>query len=138
MLEGWCVGARSVDGAALAEPCNALEREGDPEGVWRRYANAQLATDYADLFAILDAFAYLRAPDLESIRRWRLEQEAERPAAQRMNAAAVDRFVEHYERITREMLATLPGRADWTIELAPDHSIAGIIRRGPQRAPSRA
>ena len=55
-----------------------------------------------------------------------------------MDAAAIDRFVEHYERITRDMLASLPGRADWTIELAPDHRIAGIVRRDPNPTRSRS
>lgn len=138
VVEGWCVGARSVEEEALVEPCNALEREADPDGRWRRHANEQLAAGYAEVFSLLDAIVYLRAPDLAAVRRWRLEQEAERPDHQRMEAAAIDRFVEHYERITRDMLVTLPGRADWTIELAPDHTIAGIARSDPNRPRSRS
>ena len=79
--------------------------------MWRRHANAQLASGYAALFLLLDAVVYLRAPDLAAVRRWRLEQEAERPSVQRMNAASIERFVEHYERITRDMLARPPGWA---------------------------
>ena len=138
VVEGWCVGARSVEEAALVEPCNALEREADPDGHWRRHANEQLGSGYAELFALLEAIVFLRAPDLAAVRRWRLEQEAERPDHQRMDAVAIDRFVEHYERITRDMLATLPGRADWTIELAPDHRIAGIARSDRNRNRSRS
>ena len=138
VVEGWCVGARSVDEAALVAPCNALEREKDPDGRWRRHVNEQLASGYAELFSLLDAIVYLRAPDLAAVRRWRLEQEAERPDHQRMDAATIDRFVEHYERITREMLETLPGRADWTIALAPDHGIAGIARSDRNQTRSRS
>lgn len=138
VVEGWCVGARSVGEAELVEPCNALEREADPDGRWRRHANEQLASGYAELCSLLDAIVFLRAPDLAAVRRWRLEQEAERPERQRMDADAIERFVEHYERITRDMLANLPGRADWTIELAPDHRVAGIARREPNRARFRA
>ena len=47
-----------------------------------------------------------------------------------MDAGEIDRFVKHYERITLEMQATLPDRADWTVELAADHSIAGLRRNG--------
>lgn len=129
VLEGWCVGARAVPEAALAAPCNALEREVDPDGRWRRFVNERLATDYAALFARLERIVFLRAPDLGSVRRWRLEQERARPVDLRLDAAAIDRFVAHYERITLDMLATLPDRADWTIGLAPDHSIASIARR---------
>lgn len=129
VVEGWCVGARPESGDALATPCNALERERDPDGRWRRAVNDRLATDYAALFGELDALVFLRAPDLACIRRWRLDQESERPPAQRRHAAEIERFVAHYERITLAMRRELPARADWTIELAPDHSIAAIHRR---------
>ena len=85
-----------------------------------------------------DSIVYLRAPDLAAVRRWRLEQEVERPPHQRMEAAALDRFVAHYERITCDMLATLPGRANWTIELAADHGITEIVRRDSNRTRSRS
>jgi D-glycerate 3-kinase len=129
VLEGWCVGAGSVDEVALAVPVNALERESDPDRIWRRHANDALATGYAALWADLDQVVFLRAPDLAAVVRWRLEQEAERPVAQRMGSAAIDRFVQHYERTTLEMMGSLPDRADWTIELGPDHAITAIRRR---------
>ncbi len=43
LLEGWCVGARAQPAAALADPINALERDEDPDGAWRGFANAALA-----------------------------------------------------------------------------------------------
>ncbi|MBY0398985.1 kinase [Myxococcota bacterium] len=129
LLEGWCVGATAAPEAALYRPCNAIERDADPDGRWRRHANDRLAREYAALFAHLDRLVFLKAPDLDAVRRWRLEQEAERPLEQRLDAAAIERFVAHYERITRDMLAGLPGRADWTILLGTDHSIAAIERR---------
>ncbi len=126
VLEGWCVGAGRIDEAALAEPVNALERDVDPDVAWRRYANEALAAGYAALWAELDQLVFLRAPDLAAIRRWRLAQEMERPLAQRMSAAAIDRFVQHYERTTLEMMRSLPARADWTIELGADHALTAI------------
>ncbi len=128
LLEGWCVGAKPVGDAALASPCNRLEREEDADGVWRGHANAELARGYADLWRELESLIFLRVPDLDAVRRWRLAQEAERPVDRRLDAAAVARFVAHFERITLDLVADLPGRADWTITLAPDHSIASIQR----------
>ncbi|MBK7948891.1 MAG: kinase [Deltaproteobacteria bacterium] len=135
VLEGWCVGAGASPEAGLCTPFNALERDEDRDGRWRRASNEALASSYAALFARLDELVYLRPPDLDSVRRWRLEQEAERPAERRMDAAAIERFVAHYERITEAMRASLPDRLEWTIELARDHSIAHIVRRGRERSP---
>lgn len=129
VLEGWCVGASPLDEGSLAVPCNALERDEDPEGVWRRHQARELAGSYAALWAELEALVFLRVPDLDCVRRWRLRQEADRPVEHRLDAAAIDRFVAHYERITLDLVARLPERAEWTVELAPDHSIASIVRR---------
>ena len=129
VIEGWCVGARAQAPAELEQPCNALERDADPDGIWRRHVDAALGGDYARLWGMLDQLVFLRAPDLAAVRRWRLEQEAGLPSEERMDAAAIDRFVEHYERITRGMLCELPDRADWTVVLGSDHSIAGLARR---------
>ena len=124
VLEGWCVGAEPVDAASLVQPINALEAESDPDGRWRRYVNDQLGDRYAKTWALLEFLVYLRVPDLAAVRRWRLQQEQTRPESQRLDAAAIDRFVQHYERVTLAMMDSLPGRADLTVELADDHSIA--------------
>jgi len=137
VLEGWCIGALAQPAEALLSPCNDLERDEDPDGRWRCYVNQALSRSYSALFALLDAIVFLRAPDMACVRRWRLEQEAERPPGQRMDAATVARFVAHYERITRDMRANLPGRAAWTIDLNADHSIEAIERRDPTGRHSR-
>ncbi|MEZ4283044.1 MAG: kinase [Myxococcota bacterium] len=131
LLEGWCVGAEPAGAAALALPSNALERVEDPTGIWRRHQDGELAGGYAALWSDLERLVFLRAPDLDAVRRWRLEQEAERPAHQRLDAAGVARFVAHYERITARLIADPPPRADWRVALAADHSIAAITRRSP-------
>jgi D-glycerate 3-kinase len=129
LLEGWCVGAKAVPEASLADPINDLERDHDVDGIWRRYVNARLAGDYSRTWSALDYLVYLRVPDLAAIRRWRLQQENSRPVHQRLDSDEVDRFVQHYERITRSMMASLPKRADLTIRLAEDHSISTVVFR---------
>jgi len=128
IFEGWCVGARPQPDAALAEPINPLEREEDSGGTWRRAVNAALAGPYADLFALIDRLVLLAAPDFAIVADWRLEQEltlrrqllAEgRDPTGLMDQAAIARFVQHYERLTRAILAEMPDRADLTIHL--DH-----------------
>jgi D-glycerate 3-kinase len=43
-----------------------------------------------------------------------------------MDAAAIRRFVMHYERLTRHNLAELPARADVTLELDEAHGYSRI------------
>jgi len=119
ILEGWCVGARPQAQQALVEPVNSLEREDDPDGTWRRHVNAALAGDYQRLFARIDLLILLAAPEFEVVRGWRAEQEAGLRAGGRggMNDASIARFVEHYERLTRHILAEMPAYADLTIRL---------------------
>lgn len=134
LLEGWCVGAVAESAAALAEPINALEREEDADGTWRSHANAALAGDYARLFARLDRLILLAAPDFSVVRAWRLQQEDELrarvgPGGQVMDAGAIARFVSHYERLTRHILAEMPGRADLVVHLDPRRRVEAIISR---------
>ena len=75
LFEGWCVGAAPQAEAALADPINALERDEDPHGVWRRFVNAALAGPYRSLFAQFDRLVMLQAPGFDVVERWRLQQE---------------------------------------------------------------
>jgi len=114
IFEGWCLGARPQDAAALAEPVNALERERDPEGIWRRYVNAALR-DYQPLFDRIDFGVLLAAPDFDVIARWRTEQE--RRAGGPMTDDQIRDFIAHYQRLTEQLLRKGPDWADLTIRL---------------------
>lgn len=125
VLEGWCVGAPAAS-ASVANALNPLERERDPHGHWRQHVEQALRGEYAQLNAALDAIVFLQVPDLAAVRRWRLQQEAERPPAQRMTPAQVRDFVAHYERVTRRMLATLPTTADTAVVLNAAHRVVAV------------
>jgi D-glycerate 3-kinase len=127
ILEGWCVGARPQTDAELAEPVNALERDEDPDGIWRRYVNDALRGPYRALFDRLSPLVLLEAPSFEVVHGWRSEQEkklAQRiareggDASRVMDEAAIGRFIAHYERVTRHILAEMPDRADHLIRLS--------------------
>lgn len=124
IFEGWCVGARAQDEEALGPPVNVLESGEDPDGVWRHYVNAQLNGPYATLFALIDRLVLLAAPDFSVVRRWRGQQEDElrtqrsaEDAPRVMDEAQLDRFVQHYERLTRHILQEMPARADLVLPL---------------------
>lgn len=129
ILEGWCVGTMAQSDTELQRPVNALERDEDPDGTWRQYVNDQLKVKYESIFSQLDALIFIGAPNFEAILRWRLEQEEKLAATSPsnssglMNKEQITRFIQFYERLTRENLATLPKRADFVFRLDDTHSI---------------
>lgn len=123
VLEGWCVGARSQSPDALRAPVNDLEAGADADRRWRRHVNDALGGAYARLFAGFDCLIFLRVPSLDAVRRWRLDQEADRPPERRLGAEEIERFVAHYERVTLWMLEDLPDRADVVVDLDEGHRV---------------
>jgi D-glycerate 3-kinase len=139
LFEGWCVGARPQDEAALAIPVNALERDEDKDGAWRRYVNDRLRTDYAALFGRIDILAMLQAPGFEAVFSWRSLQEeklAAKVARERLTGTRVmtpdqiRRFLMFYQRITETILQEMPGRADILMPMTADHRILRVEFRG--------
>jgi D-glycerate 3-kinase len=125
LLEGWCLGAAPQPEGDLTPPVNELEAHEDPDGTWRRHANAALAGEYQQLWARIDRLVFLAAPDWAVVADWREQQEAElrQTAPGTMTPGQVARFIQHYERLTRWMLEDLPGRADLTLRLDRDRRV---------------
>jgi D-glycerate 3-kinase len=135
LFEGWCVGAIPQDDAALLQPVNVLERDEDAAGVWRRYVNDRLKSDYAGLFGRIDILALLKAPSFEVVYGWRALQEqklAEKvrreglSGAKVMDGQQIRRFLMCYQRLTEWILEEMPGRADVLMPLDEDHRITGL------------
>ncbi len=139
LFEGWCVGAVPQICADLEAPINVLEREHDADGRWRRYVNEQLSGPYRKLFGLIDRLVMLQAPGFEVVFEWRRQQEheLERRARQSggsspvrvMSDTELQRFVMHYERLTRHILAEMPGRADVLVTLDAHRHIVALERR---------
>lgn len=130
ILEGWCLAAESESPEHLSEPLNRLEAEEDPDGTWRRYVNECLASGYPHLFGLIDELIMLKAPGFQCVYQWRLQQESKikrRPGDRVMSEDQLRRFVEHFERITRHCLSTLPGKADLVYELNARQEITGMF-----------
>jgi D-glycerate 3-kinase len=124
ILEGWCLGLEPQPDADLVEPINALEREEDPEGVWRQWVNTKLA-GYLSVWRRLDALVLLQAPSWDVVARWRDEAEwslRARGEPRAMDEGEMTRFLQHYERLSRHALATLPGKADMVVTLDQDRN----------------
>jgi D-glycerate 3-kinase len=128
IVEGWALGIRPQLQAALAAPINELERKEDLDGSWRHWVNKQLR-GYQPLWRKFDALIVLQAPSWGIVRRWRGEQEQDllaRHAPLAMDAVAMERFLAHFERLSRHALATLPALADSCVEYDDERHVTGL------------
>lgn len=154
LFEGWCVGAVAEPAEALESPINALEREEDADGTWRRAVNDHLAGEYQALFGLMDALLMLRVEGMHRVFQWRRLQEHKLAESVGASGAApsklrimsdeeVERFIMHYERLTRHILAEMPRRADIVFDLDASHSAARVhvnrpVRKSRHRCRSRS
>ena len=128
VIEGWCFGAKSQAPNSLIEPVNHLERSEDPDGVYRDYVNTALATQYPQLFELVDSTAMLRAPSFKTVFEWRLEQEQKLieklqltktalASLSTMSDQEIRRFIQNFQRITEHCLEEMPTRVDHLFQL---------------------
>jgi D-glycerate 3-kinase len=139
ILEGWCLGAQAQTEADLQQPVNDLEKDEDPQAIWRRYVNQQLSGNYSNLFKLIDTLIMLKAPSFDCVFNWRLEQEnklrvslSQNPATTQqdidkiMDDKAVGRFIKFYQRITQHLLTTLPNKVNYLFELDENRVIQSL------------
>ena len=119
----------------LLNPVNELEQTEDKEGVWRRYVNQQLSLDYQTLFRRINELVMLQAPSFDKVFEWRSKQEQKlklklklknkigNKAKGVMDSTELHRFIQHYERLTRHCLVTLPAQADVVFRLDDNHRV---------------
>lgn len=122
LVDAWCLGGLPVP---PSPPLNAVEQE-DTNGRWREIQNEYLRTSYAEWFAAFDAIVFLQAPSWEIVRRWRGQQEVTLRGRPLTDAEEtwIDRFIQHYERITRSMIAG-GAKADLVVRLDEERRVIG-------------
>ena len=138
IFEGWCLGAQAQTQDQLSIAINELEQLEDADGSWRHYVNQQLKDCYTDLFSRIDLSIMLKAPSFDCVLSWRCEQETKlRFSLQQqeqhaftdcMNEAQLARFIQFYQRITEELMTTLPDNVDYLIKLDNDRTVTQLLR----------
>jgi D-glycerate 3-kinase len=129
ILEGWFVGVKPQGQDELAHSINDLEAVEDSDGRWRAYVNQQLAGAYQSLFEKFHMLLMLQAPGFEQVLQWRSLQEeklrmhAVTDASGLMDRKGIEHFIQHFERLTRHCLRTLPDSADRVFRLDAAHRI---------------
>lgn len=130
VFEGWFLGTPAQDDNALDSPLNALEREADADGRWRRWCNQALARDYPALWQRCNRLWFLQPPDFSVVPRWRWQQEqnlqAAQPGRHGMSRPQLERFVQYYERVSRQALHALPGLADHVVVLDGQRQVQAV------------
>jgi D-glycerate 3-kinase len=120
VFEGWFLKVPAEPESRLRHPLNALEREHDRDGVWRRYCNDAL-DGYAPLWRRLDRLLFLQGPGFAVVPDWRWQQErtlqAAQPRRRAMSRTEVERFVLYFERVSRQALKRLPAIADRRLQI---------------------
>ena len=67
---------------------------------------------------------FLAVPDMDSVLKWRLQQEQGLSSgAGVMDEGGIREFIMYFERITRAMLEDLPKRSDITLFLNEGHDL---------------
>lgn len=136
IFEGWCVGITAQDHEDLLRPANALEHDEDKNHQWRSFVNRQLESDYADIFAQLDFLIAVQAPSFDCVFEWRMLQEEKMIArlkeagediSNTLNAAQIERFISHYQRLTEHAFDIMPSHADCVLYLNSDHSCRELV-----------
>ena len=134
ILEGWCIGVPAQTRAQLQAPLNELERHEDADGRWRHWVNSRLEDEYEQAWRQLDRLVMLQAPGFDVVTQWRDQQEQavrRRNAPHALSAPALQRFLMHYERISRHALKTLPALADVRVVLDAQRRVARVVARTP-------
>jgi D-glycerate 3-kinase len=131
IIEGWCLGCRPVEPELLFEPLNDLERNEDKDRSWRQIVNVSIGT-YKQLFDHLDEMIMLITLNFDSVLRWRREQEKKlRMSAQAgghkiMTPPEIERFIQLFERVSRNTEARVERIADIVFTHDQDHGIQAV------------
>ncbi len=137
VLEGWCLSIPCQQDIKLSLPVNVLETQEDCDGRWRQFVNQQVAQDYSEFYALVDFLVMLKAPSFDKVYEWRQNQEAKLAekvmggagtGTKLMDREQLQRFIQHYERLTRHGLEVLPALADVVFELTDQQTIAGKLK----------
>ena len=131
LLEGWCCGSTPINREYLFNNINRLESTLDKNKVWRQYYNSQLQKDYKKVFSLFDQQIYIQAPTFTYILKWRYAQEKSNALKSKdekfMNKTDLQKFIQHYEKLTKWMIKTMPAKADMLIKIDKNQKIKKVV-----------
>ena len=131
LLEGWCCGSTPINREYLFNNINHLESTLDKNKLWRQYYNSQLQKDYKKVFSLFDQQIYIQAPSFTYILKWRYAQEKSNALKSKdekfMKKTDLRKFIQHYEKLTKWMIKTMPAKADMLIKIDKNQKIKKVV-----------
>jgi D-glycerate 3-kinase len=131
LLEGWCCGSPPISRDYLFKNINRLESTLDKNKAWRQYYNFQLQKDYKKVFSLFDQQIYIQAPSFTYILKWRYAQEKSNALKSKdekfMKKTDLRKFIQHYEKLTKWMIKTMPAKADMLIKIDKNQKIKKVV-----------
>ena len=131
LLEGWCCGSPPISRDYLFKNINRLESTLDKNKAWRQYYNFQLQKDYKKVFSLFDKQIYIQPPSFTYISKWRYTQEKSNALKSKdekfMKKTDLQKFIQHYEKLTKWMIKTMPAKADMLIKIDKNQKIKKVV-----------
>ena len=131
LLEGWCCGSVPIANKYLFKNINSLENTYDKNTNWRKYYNSLLRNEYKSVFSLFDKKIYIKAPSFKYVLKWRYAQEKRNASNSNnkniMNKAKLKEFIQHYEKLTKWMMLTMPNQADILIKINSNQKIKKLL-----------
>ena len=131
LLEGWCCGSAPIANKYLFKNINTLENTYDKNTNWRKYYNSLLRNEYKSVFSLFDKKIYIKAPSFKYALEWRYLQEKSNASKSNnknvMNKVKLQEFIQHYEKLTKWMMLTMPNQADILIKINSNQKIKKLL-----------
>ena len=131
LLEGWFCGSAPIANKYLFKNINTLENTYDKNKNWRKYYNSLLRNEYKSVFSMFDKKIYIQAPSFKYVLKWRYSQEKGNAIKSDnkniMNKAKLQKFIQHYEKLTKWMMLNMPTKADILIKIDSNQKIKKLL-----------
>jgi len=133
LLEGWCCGSKPISNKYLFKNINSIENVFDKNKIWRKYYNSLLQNEYKDVFSLFDKQIYIQIPSFKYVLNWRYLQEKSNASKSNnkefMNKTDLHMFIQHYEKLTKWMMKTMPDKADIILKVDENQKIKKLLFR---------
>ncbi len=127
ILEGWCVGSKTIDTKYLNKNINELEKNKDQNLIWRTAYNNFL-DDYQKIFNKFNYYIFIKLPNWENVINWKYKQELALRSLSNDNKLKkrLYKFIQYYEKLSKWMSMTTPSYCNVLISLDKNQSIKNI------------